>query len=200
MGPTTWGDVRRRLRAINPGERRLREQVIATLVDLGLALPPTDLELLKRGLDRLPRVDPDCPSPAALAAARARNRVRVLEGRARLLADCLPAATVARGLGVSRQRLHQRRRDGRLLALTLPGPRGSLYPAWQFAEDGGIVAGLERVLAAAREAELGPEALHALMSAPSDRLGGAVPADLLARGDADRIAALIRSAGLGPFA
>nr|MDQ6905725.1 hypothetical protein [Chloroflexota bacterium] len=72
----------------------------------------------------------------ALVQARARNLARVLEDRARLTAECLPAALVQKGLGVSRQRLHQLVKAGRLVAVLTKDRRSSLYPAWQFAADG----------------------------------------------------------------
>jgi hypothetical protein len=188
--------IERRLRAVPQAERRDRLELVETLAGVALDLPLADLEPLKRGLDLLPRprLDGDEWTAEDLAAARARNRVRVLEDRARLIAGSLPAATVARGLGVSRQRLHQYRRTGRLVAVPGRGPRGCLYPAWQFAADGGIVPGLDRVLAAAEEADMDAVVLHFVMVEPAERLGGEVPADLLAGGEIDRVVNLLLSA------
>ena len=135
----------------------------------------------------------------ALVQARARNLARVLEDRARLTAECLPAALVQKGLGVSRQRLHQLVKAGRLVAVLTKDRRSSLYPAWQFAADGTPLPGLAAVIAAAHAAEMDPETLHFFMVEPDERLSGRTPADLLAAGEADRVVSLMRSAGLGPF-
>ncbi len=133
------------------------------------------------------------------SSRRARNLARVLEDRARLAAECLPAALVQKGLGVSRQRLHQLVKAGRLVAVLTKDWRSSLYPAWQFAADGTPLPGLAAVIAAAHAAEMDAETLHFFMGEPDERLGGGTPADLLAAGEGDRVATLLRSVGLGPF-
>lgn len=119
------------------------------------------------------------------------------------MAECLPASLVQKGLGVSRQRLHQLIKAGRLVAVLTKDRRSSLYPAWQFAAaitgDGTPLPGLAAVIAAAHAAEMDPETLHFFMVEPDERLGGGTPADLLAAGETDRVVGLIRSAGLGPF-
>jgi len=135
----------------------------------------------------------------ALTQARARNVARVLEDRARLMAECLPASLVQRGLGVSRQRLHQLVKAGRLVAVLPQNRRASLYPAWQFTGAGTLVPGLAVVIRAAREIEMDPETLHFFMVEPNERLAGRTPADLLAAGKDNCVAAVLRSAGLGPF-
>jgi hypothetical protein len=58
-----------------------------------------------------------------------------------------------------------------------------LYPRWQFGADGEILAGLQGVISAAREAGMGPEELHFFVTEPEERLGGALPLDLLRRGE-----------------
>ena len=191
--------VQDRLKAFPAAERSAREAVLETLVEVALEASLADLQRLKQGLARLPSIDAEAPAPAALAAARARNAARVLEERLRLERTCLPATAVMRGLGVSRQRLHQLRKAGRLVALDARGPRGGLYPAWQFGPDGRIAPGIERLIRAANEAEMGPATLHAFMEEPNGRLGGQTPADVLARGDVSRVVEVIRSSGLGAF-
>lgn len=183
-------------------ERRRREELVGEFAALVADKRLADLQRALGELERLPAAAPaGAPdrSHPALLRAWAKNLVRVFEDRARLREECLPATTVRKGLGVSRQRLHQLVREGRLVALPAGERRSSLYPAWQFTGVGGIVPGLERVTAAAREAELDAETLHFLMAEPHERLGGVPPADLLARGEIEAVVAVLRSAGLGPF-
>lgn len=54
------------------------------------------------------------------------------------------SSQVAEYLGISRQAVDKRRREGKLLGLSL-GKRGYRYPVWQFT-DGGTLAGLEQIL------------------------------------------------------
>ncbi|GAC1398347.1 MAG: hypothetical protein NVSMB65_16850 [Chloroflexota bacterium] len=90
--------------------------------------------------------------PQVLAALRAQDplgpaRVRGLRAREDLLAQeggTVSADEAATLLGISRQAVDNRRRAGRLLALTL-GRRDYRYPLWQFT-DGGVLPGLEEVL------------------------------------------------------
>jgi DNA-binding protein HU-beta len=180
-------------------EREDREAIFNTLVELAVEEPLPELTRMRNALNHLPSLAEERNSRNALLAARARNAIRVLEDRARLREECVPAKSVAEGLGVSRQRLHQLRRQGRLLAILSRGRRESLYPAWQFTEEGEIVEGLEQIIQAAREADIDEETLHFFMVEPNDRLGGETPADLLARGEVDRVVEVLSSAGLGPF-
>jgi hypothetical protein len=90
--------------------------------------------------------------PEVLAALRAQDhlaaaRVRGLHARDALLAQeggAIGAEEAATLLGISRQAVDNRRRAGRLLALTL-GRRDYRYPLWQFTDDG-VLPGLEEVL------------------------------------------------------
>jgi hypothetical protein len=188
-------DVAERLKPLPPGERSERERLIEALADAALELPLSDLAPLRASLEELSVAESGATSRAALTAARARNITRVLEDFARLESESVPGTAVLSGLGVSRQRLHQLRQQGRLVAVRSRARRASRYPAWQFTDRGEIVAGLERVLRAAQEAEMGPETLHFFMTEPSDRLGGNAPGDLLARGEVDRIVEVLRSIG-----
>jgi hypothetical protein len=194
------------LLAFPPSERRQREILIGEFAALIARKPLAELRRLRDELAQLPSVDPDDETGAgddrarlALLEARARNLVRMLEDRARLAAECLPAATVRAGLGVSRQRLHQLVREGRLVAVPGGERRALRYPAWQFGGDGRPLPELERMIAAARVAELDPATLHLLMTEPHDRLGGRTPADWLAGGAVEAVVGVIESAGLGPF-
>ena len=65
--------------------------------------------------------------------------------------------------------------------------------------DGEVLAGLQEVISAAKEVGMGPEELHFFMSEPDERLGVALPLDLLRRGEVKEVASILLSAGLGPF-
>jgi len=199
--------VEANLSAFPAEERARRRELLDAFAHLVAEKPLVDLQRARDALAHLP-ADPAASSDGkddgersrhALVQARARNLARVLEDRARLMAECLPASLVQKGLGVSRQRLHQLVKAGRLVAVLTKDRRSSLYPAWQFAGDGTPLPGLATVIAAAHGAEMDPETLHFFMVEPDERLGGRTPADLLAAGDASRIVALLRSLGLGPF-
>lgn len=191
-----------KLLAFPAEERQRREELLGAFAELVADKRLADLQRALGELARLPAAVPEAApdrSRPALLRAWTKNLVRVFEDRARLLDECLPAPTVRTGLGVSRQRLHQLVRAGRLVAILVRDRRASLYPSWQFTADGKIVAGLEAVIAAAREAEMDAETLHFFMVEPHERLGGAAPADLLARGEIAPVVQVLRSAGLGPF-
>ncbi len=199
--------VETNLSAFPAGERARRRELLDAFARLVAEKPLADLQRARDELAHLP-ADPAASigggkegesSHQALVQARARNLARVLEDRARLTAECLSAALVQRGLGVSRQRLHQLVKAGRLVAVLTKDRRSRLYPAWQFAIDGTPLPGLAAVIAAAHEVEMDPETLHFFMVEPDERLDGGAPADLLAAGDGDRVAILLRSVGLGPF-
>ncbi len=100
---------------------------------------------------------------------------------------------------MSRQRLHQLRTAGRLVAFRSAGPRGSRYPAWQFGPDWTPIPDLPAIIAAAKDAELGSEVLHFLMTEPHDRLGHEAPIELVNRGETERVLFVLRSSGFGPF-
>ncbi len=195
------------LSAFPAEERARRRELLDAFARLVAEKPLADLQRARDELAHLP-TDPAVPgdgrgegewSRHALVQARARSLARVLEDRARLMAECLPASLVQKGLGVSRQRLHQLVKAGRLVAVLTKDRRSSLYPAWQFAGDGIPLPGLAAVIAAAQAAEMDAETLHFFMVEPDERLGGRTPADLLVAGEADRVVDLLRSLGLGPF-
>jgi len=199
--------VEANLSAFPAEERARRRELLDAFAQLVAEKPLADLQRARDSLAHLP-TDPVAPSDGsdegewsrhALVQARARNLARVLEDHARLMAECLPAPLVQKGLGVSRQRLHQLVKAGRLVSVLTKDRRASLYPAWQFAGNGTPLPGLSAVIAAAQAAEIDPETLHFFMVEADERLGGRTPAELLAVGDASRVVDLLRSAGLGPF-
>lgn len=200
--------VEANLSAFPAGERARRRELLDAFTRLVAEKPLADLQRARDDLAHAP-ADPAVAvgepgegerAHQALVQARARNLARVLEDRARLTAECLPASLVQKGLGVSRQRLHQLVKAGRLIAVLTRDRRSSLYPAWQFATAGTPLPSLAAVIAAAHAAEMDAETLHFFMVEPDERLGGGTPADLLAAGEGDRVATLLlRSTGLGPF-
>ena len=93
----------------------------------------------------------------------------------------------ASALGITRQGVDKRRRAGRLLAVTV-GRRGYLYPAWQFTS-GGVLPGLEQVLAALRDHDSWMQLAY--MVNPNTALGGRTPLVELRDGN---LAAVLRAA------
>src|SRR5215211_3686813 len=100
---------------------------------------------------------------------------------------------------VGRERLRQMRERGEILGVVRGERRPTLYPRWQFGADGEILEGLPDVISAAKEVGMGPEELHFFMTEPDERLGGERPVEPLRRGEAEKVADLLLSAGLGPF-
>jgi hypothetical protein len=91
------------------------------------------------------------------------------------------------------------REQGKIVGIAGGERRATLYPYWQFSAEGGVLDGVEEIVEAAREAEMDPETLHFFMTEPNDRLGGKEPAELLKEGQADRVAWVLRTSGLGGF-
>ncbi len=182
-------------------ERTSRLELISGLAQFVVSLDSSEkLAKLGEALESLPKVGEEgAPREAALEAARMRNLVRVLRDRARLKEGSFRTGEVEDLLVVGRERLRQMRARGEILGVVRGERRPTLYPRWQFEADGEILAGLPDVISAAREAGMGPEELHFFVTEPDERLGGALPLDLLRRGEAKRVADLLLSAGLGPF-
>ncbi len=157
------------------------------------------LHRAKEDMDRLPTLELELPTKAALHAARARNAIAVATDKVRLLRDSLSQDAAARQLGVPKQKLNQWSQQGQVLALRSRGTESHRYPAWQFTDRGELVEGLRQVLETAQEVDMGAEVLHFFMVEPNDRLGGRAPADLLARGQVAEVVRTIRTSGLGPF-
>jgi hypothetical protein len=108
------------------------------------AAASTDLEVVLRWLVQPEAVRALIGGEPALRAARLRGlsvRAKLIEASEGLLTS----SEVASLLGLSRQGVDKRRREGRLLALSL-GRRGYFYPQVQF-EDDKVVDGLEPTLA-----------------------------------------------------
>ncbi len=182
-------------------ERGPRRELISGLAQFVVSVDSSArLAKLGEALESLPKVGEEgVPREVALEAARMRNLVRVLQDRARLKEESFRTGEVEDLLVVGRERLRQMRQRGEILGAVRGERRPTFYPRWQFGADGEILAGLPEVISAAREAGMGPEELHFFMTEPDERLGGTLPLDLLRRGEAKRVADLLRSAGLGAF-
>jgi hypothetical protein len=98
---------------------------------------------------------------------------------------------VANLLGLSRQAVNKRRRNGTLLAVSL-GRRGYLYPVWQFAT-GGVLPGLRGVLEDLKGHDSWMQL--AFMLNPSPCLEGESPLAELRRGNIDAVRVAARSYG-----
>lgn len=197
------GEVERKLQRYEPEERALREKLISTLASLVLGEDEGAEQRLREAeeiLERFPKVSAEEePSAEAFQAARARNLLRVLEDRRRLRNECLRPAQVEGFVGVGRERLRQLREAGKLVGIVQGERRPTLYPYWQFRDDGERVEGIEEIVRAGREVGMGEETLHFFMTEPSERLGGERPAELLGQGQSGEVVRLLRSSGLGPF-
>ena len=181
-------------------ERAPRLELISGLARFVVSVNSSErLAKLGEALESLPKVGEEGVTKEALEAARMRNLVRVLQDRARLKEESFRTGEVEDLLVVGRERLRQMRERGEILGAVRGERRPTLYPRWQFGADGEILAGLPEVISAALEAGMRPEELHFFMTEPDERLGGAPPLELLRRGEAERVADLLLSAGLGPF-
>jgi hypothetical protein len=191
--------LERKLQRLPRGERGPREALITGFAEFVATVESSErLGRLAEALELLPKVGEEgVPREAALEAARMRNLVRVLRDRARLKEASLKAGEVEDLLGVGRERLRHMREKGELLGVVRGERRPTFYPRWQFAADGTILEGLRDVISAARDARMGPEALHFFMTEPDERIDGEQPVALLRTGEAERIVELLLSAGLG---
>lgn len=90
-------------------------------------------------------------------------------------------AGLARWLGVSRQAVHQRAARGALLGCPLADDT-TVYPVWQFLDNGATLPRLADVLAELADGRDDPWMAALWLRAPSQTLDGASPADWLRDG------------------
>jgi biotin operon repressor len=133
----------------------------------------TDYMVLLKALTE-PSVAAQLASKDPLAAARLRGLERQ-QGILKESGGVLSGAQVAKILGISRQAMDKRRKQGQLIGLT-QGKRGYAYPACQF-EGGRTRAHLEKVLKALRSHD--PWMQLAFFVNGNDRLNGKSPLELL---------------------
>lgn len=194
-------ELENKLERLPRDERGPRRELISGLAQFVVRVDSSErLGKLAEALESLPKVGEEGVSrEAALEAARMRNLVRVLRDRARLKEESLRAGEVEDLLVVGRERLRHMRERGEILGVVRGERRPTLYPRWQFGADGEILEGVRGVISAAQEAGMEPEELHFFMTEPDERLSGEPPVDLLRKGEAERVADLLLSAGLGSF-
>ena len=126
----------------------------------------------------------------SLAAARLRGAQKqhsLLEASG----GTLSAEQAAEVLGISRQAVDKRRRQGRLIGLTL-GRRGYAYPPWQF-ENGRTLTHLEEVLDLLNAHD--PWMQLSFFLNANDRLNGKSPLDALRQGQLESVQLAARSFG-----
>lgn len=177
-----------------PASSRPSQPEGAPSIDLVATIAGTGLLLMqaKAGRDEASsRIgDPD----EQLAGLERQNVLRVFDGWQEVLARSIGGPELAKRLGVSRQRLNMLRREDRLLGLKVPIRRELHYPSWQFGRDGQPLANLPRLLEVAREAELHPRDLDALMVS-ADAGEGKPLVEHLRAGDEAYVLGVIRAAG-----
>lgn len=113
--------------------------------------------------------------------------------------ESLSRPWLAARLGVSSAEVDRRRRAGELFGVRPPGRFEHLYPAWQFNRDGTPLAGISRIVRAARESGLSDIELYALMQRRAGLTGKGTQTlvDLLREGGEERVLAVVRAAGAG---
>jgi hypothetical protein len=171
----------RAIRAVARMAEEIRGQSLAQA-----ATASTDYRVLLRALGA-PEVGETLSNADPLAAARLRG----LETRQRLLEESYSAEQVAELLGLSRQAVDERRKNGRLIGLTR-GRRGYAYPAWQF-EEGRTVRGLEEILKILEHHD--PWMQAAFMINRNSRLGDESPISELRRGNVGSVRDAARAYG-----
>jgi hypothetical protein len=123
----------------------------------------------------------------ALAQKGAQRREQWLQARG----GSLTSQEVAARLGLTRQAIHERARNNRLLSVKVG--RDLRYPAWQFQEGGELVPGLEEVLECLKEHA--PLTQIQFLLAPHPELSGRAPLDALGEGRGAEVCALARGFG-----
>ncbi len=137
---------------------------------------PTDYMVLVEALTA-PSVATQLAARDPLAAARLRG-VERQESLVKKSGGVVRGEEAAALLGISRQAVDKRRRQGHLIGLT-QGRRGYAYPAWQF-EGGKTLANLGRVLDALRDHD--PWMQLTFFVNANDRLNGSSPLEMLRSG------------------
>ncbi len=142
---------------------------------------PTDYMVLVEALTA-PSLAPQLALEDPLAAARLRGveRQRSLVEKS---GGVLKGEKAAELLGISRQAVDKRRRQGRLIGLT-QGRRGYAYPAWQF-ESGKTLTNLEKVLDRLQDHDPWMQLTFFLNA--NDRLEGRSPLDMLRSGKVEPV-------------
>ena len=131
-------------------------------------------------------------SPEALALLRqndplATAKLRGLQLKQQLIeaeGGCLSSTQAGQILGISRQAVDKRRRQGQLIGIA-QGKGSYLYPAWQFTESGSTLGRLEAVLTQLQSFD--PWMQLAFMLNPNQRLGQQTPLEILRQGEIELV-------------
>lgn len=176
--------VSRALQAVVDLERELPDESIEEATSA-----PNDYLVLLSAM-KAPSVITQLAGKDPLASAKLRG-VEAQQNLLKAGKGVLSAEDTAQLLGISRQAVDKRRRQGQLLGLT-QGRRGYAYPAWQF-DKGRTIASLERVLEVLQSHDAWMQLAFFLN--PNDRLGGASPVDALRAGDVARVISAAQAYG-----
>lgn len=116
---------------------------------------------------------------------RAKNELLKKEG------GVITSNQAAELLGISRQAVDKRRKQGNLLAVSF-GRRGYFYPVWQFSEDG-VLPGFETVMNILKDYD--PWMKMIFMLNANLRLNNRSPLEKLREGDLDNVFKAAQAAG-----
>lgn len=126
--------------------------------------------------------DSDPLAKAKLKGLEIKQQLVLAEG------GCIGSEQAGNHLGISRQGVDKRRRNGKLIGLSR-GKGSYLYPVWQFASSGTTLPGLEEVLE--KLSTFDPWMQVAFFLNPNLRLDNRTPLEMLRRGE---IKAVVESA------
>ena len=179
----------------NPVKLALYERASKTLLGATLILNETELpeaglsgeEIIFQLMQHLPTDSSRDPFFNA--------RIRGLQRRQALLQTegaPLSAVEAAQILGICRQMVDIRRKQGKLIGIRARGRRYS-YPSCQFTDQGNVLPGLEKVLSTFEDKD--PWMQLSFLVSPNDWLDGASPLDLLRKGAVDEVLRAAYSSG-----
>src|SRR4051812_43001929 len=101
--------------------------------------------------------------------------------------DTLSETWLATRLGLDPREVDAMRRGGELIAVRRPGGQEWRYPAWQFRRGFERIPGIERVVAAGRDAGLDDERLASLLSLKAGMTSGRPLAGVVREGRVDHV-------------
>ena len=107
--------------------------------------------------------------------------------------SALTASWIGSRWGIDPVALEVSRRAGEVFASRDAGSDDWLYPGWQFDDKGNVRPEVARVLAAAREAGIGPSRLAQILNRRAGMAGGKTLLDSLREGDERQVLSAFRS-------
>lgn len=112
-----------------------------------------------------------------LKGIRAKHELLEKEG------GVITSSQVAEILGITRQAVDKRRKQGKILAVSL-GKRSYIYPVWQFS-DNGVLTGFDKVMEKLDDFDAWMKFIFMLN--PNDRLNNKTPLEVLHQGELARV-------------